>query len=98
MGDHLIWSTRAREEYVQLQEYLFEKWGEEIAIRVIKEINETVQRIQRSPEHYPVFLKRRKIHRCVASPQTSIFFTVDNNRIEIICLFDNRQDPKKRKL
>ena len=73
MANRLIWSDRALEEYDKLQEYLYEEWGEEIAQRVIKEIAQTVFRIQNSPEHFPVFFKSRKIRRCVASPQTSIF-------------------------
>jgi plasmid stabilization system protein ParE len=98
MADFLIWSIRAREEYAKLQEYLYEEWGEEITTRIIKEIDQTVLRIQNSPEHFPVFLKRRKVRRCVASPQTSIFFSLSNNTIEILSVFDNRQNPKKRKL
>ncbi|HEY4327298.1 MAG TPA: type II toxin-antitoxin system RelE/ParE family toxin [Mucilaginibacter sp.] len=98
MVNLLIWSDRAREEYSKLQEYLYAEWGEEIARRVIKEIAQTVDRIQNSPEHFPVFSKKRKIRRCVASPQTSIFFNANRDRIEIVSVFDNRQNPKKRKL
>jgi plasmid stabilization system protein ParE len=98
MGNVLKWTDRAIEEYDKLVEYLYEEWGEEIAKRVIIEINQTVSRIQNSPEQFPVFLKSRKVHRCVASPQTSIFFKIKTEWIEITFVFDNRQNPKKRKL
>lgn len=97
MANTLVWSNRALEEYEKLQEYLFEEWGEEITQRVIKEINQTVVRIQNSPEHFPV-LKTKKVRRCVTSPQTSIFFKVTKDAVEVISVFDNRQSPKKRKL
>jgi len=98
MNNFLIWSDRALKEFGKLQEYLSEEWGEEIAKRVINEIDQTASRIQNSPEHFPFFSKRKKIRRCVASPQTSIFFSLNQDTVEIISVFDNRQNPKKRKL
>ena len=94
----LIWSERALKEYDMLLDYLWEEWGEDITLRVRDEIDKTVLRIQNSPEQFPVVLKSKKIHRCVASPQTSIFFKARKKTIEILSLFDNRRDPKTRNL
>jgi plasmid stabilization system protein ParE len=98
MASDLKWTDRALEDYDKLLEYLYDEWGEEITRRVINEINQTIVRIQTSPEQFPVFLQRRNVRRCLASPQTSIFFKVKKDYIEISALFDNRQNPKKRKL
>jgi len=98
MANHLIWSHRALKEFDGLQEYLYEEWGEEITRRVINEIARTIARIQDSPDQFPLFKRRKKIRRCVASPQTSIFFKAEKEVIEILSIFDNRQNPKKRKL
>jgi plasmid stabilization system protein ParE len=98
MANVLKWTDRAIEEYAKLLDYLYEEWSEEITQRVITEINNTVSRIQNSPEQFPVFIKTKQVRRCVASPQTSIFFKIKKDYIEIISLFDNRQNPKKRKL
>jgi plasmid stabilization system protein ParE len=98
MANDVKWTDRALAEYDRLVEYLYGECGEDIMLRVMGEIDDTVTRIQRSPEHFPVFLKSKSVRRCVASPQTSIFFIVKKNHIEILSLFDNRQDPKKRKL
>jgi len=72
--------------------------GAEIAQRVSDEIDQTVTRIQKSPEHFPFHKKNKSIRRCVASPQTSIYFKANKDQIEIITLFDSRQNPIKRKL
>jgi plasmid stabilization system protein ParE len=50
MANSLKWTDRAIEEYDRFVDYLYEEWSEEIAQRVIKEINQTVTRIQNSPE------------------------------------------------
>jgi plasmid stabilization system protein ParE len=94
----LRWTERAADDYEKLVDYLLEEWGLKIAIKVTREINQTITHIKNSPEHFPILLKKKKIRRCVASPQTSIYFKVDNGIVEILTLFDNRQNPKKLKL
>jgi hypothetical protein len=47
-------------EYKKLVIYLFEEWGEEIATRVINEINYEILRIRNSPEQFPVFIKSKR--------------------------------------
>ncbi|HEY2583554.1 MAG TPA: type II toxin-antitoxin system RelE/ParE family toxin [Mucilaginibacter sp.] len=98
MAYEIIWMDRASEEYEKLVKYLLGEWGREVAIRISIEIDQTIIRIQNSPEQFPVFRKTKKIHRCVFSPQTSIYFRINKNAIEILSIFDNRQNPKKRKL
>ena len=98
MVNILEWTDRATEEYNQLVIYLYSEWGETITTKVIQEIDHTIVRIKNSPEQFPVFRKERNIRRCVASPQTSIYFRVNKDVIEIMSVFDNRQNPKKRKL
>jgi plasmid stabilization system protein ParE len=94
----LKWSDRSLEENRRLTIYLYNEWGEEIALRIQEQIDKAVIRIQRSPEHFQIFSKRKNIRRCVLSPQTSIFFREHKQDILIISIFDNRQSPKKRKL
>jgi plasmid stabilization system protein ParE len=98
MPNSLFWTDRALAEYEKLIDYLLEEWGEEITLRVTLEIDETILRIKNSPEHFPIYLKSKKVRRCVASQQTSIFFKVSKDVTILISLFDNRQNPRKRKL
>lgn len=97
MLNGLKWADRALEEYDKLLDYLYGEWGEDIAIEVAIKIDHTILRIQTSPEHFPFYRKKKKIRRCVASPQTSIYFHFEHDMVEILSLFDNRQNPKKRK-
>ena len=89
---------QASEEYNSLVIYLYGEWGERITEQVIKEIDQTIVRIKNSPGQFPIFRKGKKIRRCVASPQTSIYFRVNKDRIEILSVFDNRRNPRMRKL
>ena len=91
-------SDRALEENRKLLDYLLNEWCNEITSRVHKQIEKTADRIRQTPHQFPVFLKRKNVRRSVVSPQTSIFFKINKNEIVIISVFDNRQNPKKRKL
>ncbi|SDT54970.1 hypothetical protein SAMN05216490_3994 [Mucilaginibacter mallensis] len=95
MAVDLIWSERALKEYDQLLDYLLDEWGTDITIRVSREIDHTVLHIQ----NIILFFQRIKIYVvALLRPQTSIYFRVNKGVIEIISLFDNRQNPDKLKL
>jgi len=94
----LRWSDRARAENSKLIDYLLSEWGDEITSRVSEQIEKTAQRIQQTPDQFPIFSKRKNVRRAVVSPQTSIFFKVYRTEIVMIAVFDNRQNPRKRKL
>lgn len=91
----LTWSIRALEDYEKLLQYLAENWGKNITKKVADSITHQTNRIQNTPEQFPISVKTKNIRRCVISPQTSIFFKADMNKIEILLVFDNRQNPKK---
>ena len=94
----LRWSDRALKENRKLTDYLLSDWGDKIASRVSEQIEKATQRIQQTPLQFPIFSKQKNVRRAVISPQTSIFFKVYRTEIVIISVFDNRQNPKKRKL
>ncbi len=98
MANQLIWSIRASDEYDMLFQYLMNEWGDQIALSVLFQIQQKINHLLESPELFPIFIKRKKIRRCVASPQTSIYYKVKGHNVEIVALIDNRQNPRKRKL
>jgi len=98
MVKYLIWTDRALVEYEELLDYLNDEWGAEITKKVGFEIEEKASHIQNNPEQYPLFIKIKKVRRCVASKQTSIYFKIFSDRIEIMAIIDNRRNPKTRNL
>ena len=47
------------------------------------------------PTAFPYYNKEKNVRRCVLSPQTTIYYSEisNENKIIIITLFDNRQNP-----
>jgi hypothetical protein len=50
-------------------------------------------RISHHPESCPKSSEFPNLYKCVVTEQTSYFYRIINNDIEIITVFDNRQDP-----
>jgi len=91
----LEWSERAILDYEHLTEYLFIKWGYNITLRVLSEIDHQINRVKNNPEQFPIIVDHSEIRRCVASPQTSIFFVVKPQSVYVLSIFDNRLNPDK---
>lgn len=91
----LEWTERAIFEYEILTEYLFSTWSEVIALRVLSEIDFKIDRIRKYPKQFPVVIEQKEIRRCVASPQTSLFFAIKPQSIILLSIFDNRLNHKK---
>jgi plasmid stabilization system protein ParE len=96
MNRSIIWSPRATDEYLDLIDYLLDKWGEKVTRKFIERIQDVLEVISERPEIYLATSKRKNIRRCVVSKHTSLYYRVKADKIELITLFDNRKNPSKR--
>jgi plasmid stabilization system protein ParE len=51
--------------------------------------------ISENPKLFPIVHNDLKIRKCVISKQNILFYREVHKNIEIVRLFDSRQDPKK---
>ena len=98
MSRSIIWSPRSRRDYIKLLDYLLEEWGHGSVKKFNALLVKSLDHISENPELYQAANKRSKIRRCVISKQTSLYYRVKKQEIELITLFDTRQHPKKKKL
>jgi hypothetical protein len=54
---------------------------------------DSFNRIAHHPESCPKSSEFPNLYKCVVSEQTSYFYRINFSDIEIITVFDNRQDP-----
>jgi len=78
-----------------LLEYLEIEWSvksrEDFFLKLTKKINQ----ISHQPESCVKSKEFPNLYKCVVNRQTSFFFRIKSDEIEIITLIDNRQDPDK---
>lgn len=91
----IIWSPLAENDLDNILGYLNKNWSNKIALRFINIIDEVLRQIAINPKQFPIINKNLKVRKCVVTKHNSLFYLQNNNRIEILRLFDNRQDPDK---
>lgn len=54
-----------------------------------------IKMILQDPHVFPIINKEFKIRKSVITKQNTLFYREKENKIEIVRLFDTRQDPNK---
>lgn len=92
-------SELAKHKLKKLTKYLLEEWSYKVKMDFLALLDEKVKQIASHPESCQKSMEFGGIYKCVVTKQTTFFYRVYYNReeIEIITLFDTRQDPNKLK-
>jgi len=98
MSKPIEWSARSREDYLKLLDYLAEKWGIKTINKLNNRLQEILKLISERPDMYPSSGKKKHVRRCVINKQISLYYQINKDKIELITIFDNRQNPIKKKL
>ena len=90
-----MWSPSAERDFANILEYLNENWDEIVANQFIDMTEEILEQISINPRQFPVISKKEKIRKCVLTKHNSFFFRDTKSQIEILRIYDTRQDPDK---
>lgn len=93
----IIISDFAQTKIKNLFEYLEGRWSETVRQKFAQKLLGNVKIIRDNPEAFPISETNKKVHKCVVTKQITIFYKFNSKRIEIISVFDTRQDPNKIK-
>ena len=75
--------------------YLQEKWSIKVKNEFISKLTEKFNQIALQPKSCIKSKEFPNLYKCVVNKQTSFFYRIQNNEIEIITIIDNRQNPDK---
>jgi len=92
----VVWSSLAENDFSNILDYLHCKWNNRVTNNFIDKIEYTIKQIQINPKLFPL-IHNNGIRRCVVTQHNTIFYRINNNTIEILRLYDTRQDPDKLK-
>lgn len=96
----VIWSTRARNSYFCIMDYLQENWTKKEMIQFSNKTLIVIKAITKNPYIFVSSGKHPTIRKAIIDKNNSLFYQVDKkyNKIYLLTFFDNRQDPKRIKL
>lgn len=95
MKREIRYSLRARFEQLEMLDYIAQNFGIEKAKEIFNKIEKILAQLSINPEMYPQSNRKKGIRRCVFSKQTSIYFRVNSETIEIISFRPNRKTPRE---
>ena len=95
MAKNVIWSPAAEKDLEAVLDYLQSKWSDQILNRFINKIDDNIGLIIGDPKIFPLINERLKIRKSVITKHNTLYYRESSKSIQIVRLFDSRQDPKK---
>lgn len=75
--------------------YLIQEWSVKVKNEFVEKLDNCIDIIQQQPEAFPESNKRLGLRKCVVTKQTTLYYRFNSKRINIVTLFDTRQNPKR---
>ena len=92
----VVFSERALRELEEISLYLKHKFSIKTKNEFVDKVERLVLQLQKTPDLFPKS-ELNNYHKAVIVKQVSVFYRFDDKKINIISVFDTRQNPKKIK-
>ena len=89
----VIFSETAIKNLKEIKFYLISKWSERVYLNFKTKLIANIDLISKNPEAFPK--SDTTIYKCVLIKQITIFYRFNSTEIQILSLFDTRQNPTK---
>jgi plasmid stabilization system protein ParE len=93
MLKQITWSPLAERDFDAILEYLNKNWDTKVAANFIDLTESVIDQISNYPKQYPIIFKRKRIRKCVLTKHNSVFYRDSRSQVEILRIYDTRQDP-----
>jgi plasmid stabilization system protein ParE len=97
-GYKILCTDFALKELEKTIKYLEKNWTEKELRNLAESIDEKLALISQNPNSFQISDYKKDIRRVVILTYNTLYYRFENEQIEIISFFSNRQNPKKRKL
>ncbi|MFN0050181.1 MAG: type II toxin-antitoxin system RelE/ParE family toxin [Cytophagales bacterium] len=89
------WSEKFTEDVENVVAYLVYNWSKKTALSFIDKLNNKIDFITYSPFSGIPYRKYKNIYKILVTKHNALFYKIYDNRIELLNLFDTRQNPSK---
>ena len=94
----VIWSPSAKEDVENISSYLIFNWNTTVLLRFLLKLDRIINQIVINPKQFPLINSKLQIRKAVITTQNTLFYRIKNQNIEIVRIYDTRQDPIKLKI
>ena len=85
-------TDQAAKQLAELADYLELEWSPNVRDNFLLKVESAVEVIAAFPSAFPASESFPEFRRCVITPQTSLFYQIRLDEIEVVAVLDNRQD------
>ena len=97
-GLKIRWTEEATKNLENIIIYLETSWTSKELAKFFEKFEKQLLLLSIFPEAYPFSLKKKKIHKCVLTKNLTIFYSVEEEFLVLLSIFDTRQLPAKVKI
>src|SRR6478672_12016050 len=91
----VVLTELASNDLEKITDYLFDNYNLKVVSNFLNRFETISIILAENPELFPYIFLDQKIQKCVLTKHNVIYFRVNANIIEILAVFDTRQDPEK---
>ncbi|MGI6522183.1 MAG: type II toxin-antitoxin system RelE/ParE family toxin [Fermentimonas sp.] len=89
------WTLSAENDFDLITDYLLENWSASVLQKFIEITEASIQQISRFPTLFPIIYKKERVRKCVLTKQNTLYYKIKDSEIQILRIFDTRQNPSK---
>jgi plasmid stabilization system protein ParE len=93
MPKQIIWSPSSKKDFISILDYLQKNWDHKVVLGFIEITHGSIVQIANNPKLFPLINKN--IRKCVLTKHNALYYRDGEEYIDILRIYDNRQDPKK---
>lgn len=93
----VLWTQEANKNLSIIIKYLEDNWTKKEIEKFLKKLNKHISIIQSQPDSFPK-TNNYNVRRSVVTKQITLYYSISQDTLNIVSLFDNRQDPQKLKI
>ncbi len=98
MVEKIVWSPKAISEYQEIVDFLMLTWDINTVLNFQNLISQSISNMSKNPISFPLVIEN--IRKVVIHKNVSLYYEFIHmeSTIEILSIFDSRQNPNKLKL
>jgi len=93
MPKPVIWSPLSEIDIGNILDYVEKNWGNKVVLSFIDLIENQINQISTNPKQFPIIYKRKKVRKCVLTKHNTLYYRESKYYVEILRIYDTRQDP-----
>lgn len=92
----IVWSDVIKRNLLQVLNYLRDNASEKVAKKYMADLEKSVNALTKYPESGMLSQENPNVRSLLFRRRYRVFYSIVDNQIHLLALFDTRQDPAKR--